>query len=54
VGFVWRQNKLFTIAYGGDADVSGLTRIADAGGGQEYAGTPQNIHQVYNQISEFF
>ena len=46
--------KVFTIAYGSDADVNGLTRIADASGGQEYAGNPQNIRQVYNQISEFF
>ena len=46
--------KVFTIAYGGDADVDGLTKIANAGGGQEYAGTPQNIRQVYLQISEFF
>lgn len=46
--------KVFTIAYGGDADVSGLTKIANATGAQEYAGTPQNIQQVYFQISEFF
>jgi len=46
--------KVFTIAYGGDADVNGLTAIASATGGQEYAGTPQNIRQVYLQISEFF
>ena len=46
--------KVFTIAYGSDADVNGLTQIADASGGQEYAGTPQNIRQVYIQISEFF
>src|SRR6266851_327723 len=44
----------FTIAYGSDADVSGLSAIANATGGQEYAGTPQNIRQVYLQISEFF
>ena len=46
--------KVFTIAYGSDADASGLTKIANATGGQEYAGTPQNIQQVYVQISEFF
>lgn len=46
--------KIFTIAYGSDADVNGLTSIANATGGQEYAGTPQNIKQVYLQISEFF
>ncbi len=46
--------KIFTIAYGDDADVNALTSIANASGGQEYAGTPQNIKQVYLQISEFF
>jgi len=46
--------KIFTIAYGSDADVNGLSAIANATGGQEYAGTPQNIRQVYLQISEFF
>lgn len=46
--------KVFTIAYGSDADASGLTQIANATGGQEYTGTPQNIQQVYVQISEFF
>lgn len=46
--------KVFTIAYGNDADKTGLTRIASATGGQEYAGRPQNIRQVYLDISEFF
>jgi len=46
--------KIYTIAYGNDADVSELTKIAGATGGQEYAGTPQNINQVYLQISRFF
>jgi Ca-activated chloride channel family protein len=46
--------KVFTIAYGSDADANALTKIASATGGQEYAGTPQNIQQVYTQISTFF
>ena len=46
--------KVFTIAYGGDADTRALTQIANATGGQEYSGTPQNIKAVYNQISQFF
>jgi Ca-activated chloride channel homolog len=46
--------KIFTIAYGGDADVNALTKIANTTGGQEYAGNPQNIRQVYQQISQFF
>lgn len=46
--------KVFTIAYGSDADVTSLQKIADASGGAEYAGTPQNIQQVYQAISIFF
>src|SRR5262249_15306225 len=46
--------KIFTIAYGDDADVNGLTKVANAAGGKEYAGNPQNIQSVYNQISQFF
>ncbi len=46
--------KVFAIAYGQDADATGLAKIAKASGGQEYSGSPQNIRQVYIQISEFF
>jgi Ca-activated chloride channel homolog len=46
--------KVFTIAYGKDADADGLRRIATATGGQECTGTPQNIRQIYLLISEFF
>lgn len=46
--------KVFTIAYGSDADAGALTSIANATGAQEYTGTPQNILEVYNQISQFF
>jgi Ca-activated chloride channel family protein len=50
--------KVFTIAYGdasgSGVDVNGLTQIAEATGAQEYAGTPQNIQQVYLDISKFF
>ncbi len=46
--------KIFTIAYGGDADANILTQVATATGGQEYAGTPQNIRAVYSAISRFF
>ncbi|WP_376797051.1 extracellular solute-binding protein [Thermogemmatispora sp.] len=49
-----RGIRVFTIAYGTDADVKALTSIATATGAQEYAGTPQNIRAVYNQISLFF
>ncbi len=48
--------KIFTIAYGNPKDINSqaLTAIANATGGQEYAGTPQNIKQIYQQISTFF
>ncbi len=46
--------KIYTIAYGDSANVDALTKIANAAGGKEYAGTPQNIQSVYNQISQFF
>ncbi len=50
--------KIFTIAYGDPSgsgvDVNDLKSIASVTGGQEYAGTPQNIAQVYQNISEFF
>ncbi len=46
--------KIFTIAYGSDANKDELKRIATATGAQEYDGNPQNIKSVYTQISEFF
>ncbi len=46
--------KVFTIAYGGEANASELGKIANVTGGKPYVGTPQNIKQVYEQISEFF
>jgi Ca-activated chloride channel homolog len=46
--------KIFTIAYGADADATILSQIATATGGQEYDGTPQNILTVYSTISRFF
>lgn len=45
--------KVFSIAYGSDADGTVLKQISTASGGQEYAGTPQNIQQVYLLISQF-
>jgi Ca-activated chloride channel family protein len=49
-----RQIRLFTIAYGSDADGSVLTRIAEASGAEEFAGDPTEIDAVYLQISSFF
>jgi Ca-activated chloride channel family protein len=46
--------KIFTIAFGSDADQSVLKKVADAGGGQEYAADPKTISQTYAAIATFF
>ena len=46
--------RIFTIAYGHDANTQVLTEIASASGGEEYAGDPSEIGAVYRQISSFF
>ena len=46
--------KLFTIAFGGDADNDVLKQIAEATGGKQYAGDPQSILLVYADIATFF
>ncbi len=46
--------KVFAIAYGSDADKSGLQRIAQASGGEEFDSNPDNIQLVYLAISRFF
>ena len=46
--------RVFTIAYGRDANSDVLTSIAAAAGGEEYAGDPSEIDSVYRQISSFF
>jgi Ca-activated chloride channel family protein len=49
-----RQIRIFTIAYGSDANRDVLAKIAEASGGKAYAGDPQTIQSVYLQISSFF
>jgi Ca-activated chloride channel family protein len=46
--------RVFTIAYGTDANADVLTAIAAASGGKEYTGDPTEISAVYRQISSFF
>jgi Ca-activated chloride channel homolog len=46
--------KIFTIAYGSDADEDILKQIAESTGAQEYKGTPENIIQIYKDIATFF
>jgi Ca-activated chloride channel family protein len=46
--------RVFTIAYGNDASVQILAKIAKTAGGESYTGTTGNIGQVYTHISSFF
>jgi Ca-activated chloride channel family protein len=46
--------RIFTIAYGYDADPDGLTQLAQLTGGQEFSAMPQNIQDIYQQIGEAF
>ena len=49
-----RAIHIFTIAYGKDARKDILQRIADATQAKFYVGTPQNIVEVFRDISTFF
>jgi Ca-activated chloride channel homolog len=46
--------RLYTIAYGADADKDLLARFADATGGKPFVGDTSNIDSVYLSISSFF
>jgi Ca-activated chloride channel homolog len=46
--------RVFTIAYGSEANAAVLGKIADASGGKGYTGDPSEIADVYRQISSFF
>jgi Ca-activated chloride channel homolog len=46
--------RIYTIAYGHDARRDVLKEIADATQGKSYDGTPQNIVEVFRDISTFF
>ena len=46
--------KVFTIAYGGEANLDILTQIAERSGAKSYAGDPETIEQVYADIATFF
>ena len=43
--------KIFTIAYGEDADADLMLRIANRTNGQTFVGTPESIDKIYNAIS---
>jgi Ca-activated chloride channel homolog len=46
--------KVFTIAFGSDADKTVLKQIAEPTGGQEYDSDPKNINAIYAEIATFF
>jgi Ca-activated chloride channel homolog len=46
--------KLFTIAYGHDADEDVLEAIAEITGGRQYKGEPETIQEIYEAIATFF
>ena len=46
--------KIFTIAYGSDANQEVLQRIAEITGAKSYTGDPATIRQVYHEIATFF
>ncbi|MFN2292517.1 MAG: extracellular solute-binding protein [Anaerolineae bacterium] len=46
--------KIFTIAFGNDADREVLRRIAETTGGRQYDSDPRTINEVYAEIATFF
>lgn len=45
---------IFAVAYGSDADYKLLETLAQAGGGQVRAGTPETIKELYKILSSYF
>jgi Ca-activated chloride channel family protein len=46
--------KLFTVAYGDDADIGILKELAEVTGGKQYQGDPEDILEIYTAIATFF
>jgi len=46
--------KVFTIAFGADANSDILKKIADPSGGKQYDSSPENIQKIYDDIATFF
>jgi Ca-activated chloride channel family protein len=46
--------KLFTIAFGSDANRDILKQIAEPTGGKEYDSSPETIQKIYDDIATFF
>ncbi len=49
-----RAIKIFTIAFGENADEDILIQIAEPTGGKQYNSTPESIQSIYNEIATFF
>ena len=48
------KTMVFAVAYGTDADLDMLQRIASATNGQAYKGEPETIRKLYQLLSAFF
>lgn len=46
--------KVFTIAFGEDANSDILKQIAEPSGGKQYDSSPENIQKIYDEIATFF
>jgi Ca-activated chloride channel family protein len=46
--------RVYTIAYGSQANKQALRQIAEAAGGKAFEGDPKEIESVYTSISSFF
>ncbi|HZO15047.1 MAG TPA: VWA domain-containing protein [Polyangiaceae bacterium] len=46
--------RLFTIAYGAEADPATLARIAERGGGASFKGDTASISEIYRGLASFF
>jgi Ca-activated chloride channel family protein len=46
--------KIFTIAFGDDADSDILKQIAEPSGGKQYDSSPDTIQKIYDEIATFF
>jgi Ca-activated chloride channel homolog len=46
--------KVFTIAFGSNADKTTLEAIANPSGGRRYDSSPENIQKIYDEIATFF
>jgi Ca-activated chloride channel homolog len=46
--------RVFTVAYGDNANDAALKRIATASGGASFAGGPKDIEDVYRSVASYF